>query len=251
MNIKINLGGSECQVDLNAPIDISIPLMPGHDTVNAWYCEPLRLEPVVMGDWIGDVSRGGPVNFRNVYMNPHGNGTHTECMGHISKEQHSLNRELTTFFSLCSVISIIPEVMGQDHVITETQIKLSNIHSDAEAVAIRTLPNGNEKTRKHYSNTNPPYMEPGAVGHLADLGIKHLLIDLPSIDRERDEGLLAAHHVFWNYPEAPRHGTTISELIFIPDNVPDGLYLLNLMITSLENDASPSKPVLYRIKSSR
>ncbi|MFM7078330.1 MAG: cyclase family protein [Bacteroidota bacterium] len=247
MKIKIYLGETECQIDLNSPIDISIPLLSGPDTVNAWYCEPLRIEPVVMGDWIGDVSKGGSVNFRNVFLNPHGNGTHTECMGHISKELHSLNRELTTFFSFCSVVSIAPEPLGHDHVITEDRLRVSHIHPEAEAVAIRTLPNGDEKVRRHYSNTNPPYMAADAVRYLVDRGIKHLLIDLPSIDRERDEGALAAHHVFWNYPEAPRHGTTISEFIFIPDNVPDGLYLLNLMITSLENDASPSKPILYQI----
>ncbi|MFM7054031.1 MAG: cyclase family protein, partial [Bacteroidota bacterium] len=62
----------------------------------------------------------------------------------------------------------------------------------------------------------------------------------------RDEGRLEAHHAFWQYPDSPRIGTTITELIFVPDHVADGSYLLNLMITSLENDASPSKPVLYR-----
>lgn len=247
MNIKIQVGGKECQVDLYAPIDISIPLSAGTDTVNAWYCDPLRIEPVVMGDWIGDVSQGGSVNFKNVFLNPHGNGTHTECMGHISKEAHSLNRELTNFFAFCTVVTIAPEVSGQDHVITKQQISQLHFHPDADAIAIRTLPNGSNKTKMQYSNTNPPYLDPEAVRYMVGKGIKHLLIDLPSIDRERDEGVLAAHHVFWNYPEAPRHGATISELIYIPDHVPDGLYLLNLMITSLENDASPSKPVLYQI----
>lgn len=247
MNIKINVGGKECQVDLNAPIDISIPLSAGTETVNAWYCDPLRIEPVVMGDWIGDVSKGGPVNFKNVFLNPHGNGTHTECMGHISKEAHSLNQELTTFFSFCVVVTISPEVSDQDLKISARQISQLNLHPEATAIAIRTTPNGSDKTRRHYSNTNPPYMEAEAVRHLVNKGIMHLLIDLPSIDRERDEGVLAAHHVFWNYPEHPRHGATISEFIYIPEEVEDGLYILNLMVTSLENDASPSKPVLYRI----
>jgi hypothetical protein len=39
---------------------------------------------------------------------------------------------------------------------------------------------------------------------------------------------------------------TITEMIYVPDNV-DGSYLLNLQIASFENDASPSKPVLYSV----
>jgi hypothetical protein len=34
-------------------------------------------------------------------------------------------------------------------------------------------------------------------------------------------------------------------MIYVKDVVLDGTYLLNLQITSFENDASPSKPVLY------
>jgi hypothetical protein len=39
---------------------------------------------------------------------------------------------------------------------------------------------------------------------------------------------------------------TITEMIYVPDNVADGSYLLNLQI-AFENDASPSKPVLYSV----
>jgi len=201
-----------------------------------------------MGDWIGDVTKGGPVNFKNVYLNPHGNGTHTECMGHISKECHSLNKELKHFFALCSLVTVSPMVMGNDKVITSEQVAGWNLHKGATAVAIRTLPNGDQKKKAQYSNSNPPYLSVDAARLLVDRGILHLLIDLPSIDREQDEGKLAAHHVFWNYPEAPRHGATISELVFIDNEIKDGDYLLNLMVTALENDASPSKPILYRIE---
>ena len=41
-------------------------------------------------------------------------------------------------------------------------------------------------------------------------------------------------------------GATITELIRVPVELPDGLYYLNLMIAPLQSDTSPSKPVLYR-----
>ena len=81
---------------------------------------------------------------------------------------------------------------------------------------------------------------------LREMGVKHLLIDLPSVDKEKDNGKLLAHKAFWNFPENPRFEATITELVFVPNDVQDGSYLLNLMIAPFHNDATPSKPVLYR-----
>jgi hypothetical protein len=54
---------------------------------------------------------------------------------------------------------------------------------------------------------------------VSELGIKQLLIDLPSMDREDDGGKLLAHRAFWNYPSAPRINSTITELIYVPPTV--------------------------------
>jgi hypothetical protein len=37
-------------------------------------------------------------------------------------------------------------------------------------------------------------------------------------------------------------------MIFVDDTIKDGSYILNLQIASFENDASPSKPVLFKIE---
>jgi arylformamidase len=116
-----------------------------------------------------------------------------------------------------------------------------------EALVLRTLPNDEAKRRRHYSGTNPTYIEPALAEWLVEYNVQHFLLDLPSVDREEDAGQLLAHHAFWQYPAQPRREATITELIFVPGEVPDGLYLLNIQITSLVLDASPSKPVLYRL----
>ena len=239
--------GKSYKTNLSEPLDISIPLKAGSSNVNAWYSPPVRIEPVVMGDWVGDVTRGGSVNFRNVFLNPHGNGTHTECAGHISKENYTLNQNLKTFFFIAQVITVQPEKQVEDSVITKAQIESSCRRDDIEAIVIRTLPNKSEKLTHHYSNTNPPYLHHEAADWMAKKEIKHLLLDLPSVDREKDDGKLLAHHAFWCYPHATRLDCTITELIFVPDHIKDGLYLLNIQITPFENDASPSKPVLYSL----
>ena len=120
-----------------------------------------------------------------------------------------------------------------------------NSEAPIEALIIRTYPNSDEKKYTDYSATNPPFVEPSLLNELYLAGIKHILIDLPSVDKEEDGGALAAHHAFWNYPADPRLDATITELVYIPESIQDGLYFLNLQVAPFVNDAAPSRPVLY------
>ena len=249
MITKILYKEREIKIDLSEPIDISIPLKADDSNPTAWYVNPPKFEPVMENGFVGDVNKGGAVNFRNIFFNPHGHGTHTECVGHISKEEHTINQCLKEFFFLVNVVSIAPQKDGEDGVITLEQIKKTWKNNGATAIAIRTTPNNNEKLTKQYSNTNPAFIHHEAVQFLIDNNVEHLLIDTPSVDKEEDEGELISHHTFWNYPNNPQKQRTITELIYIPDNIEDGEYFLNIQIASFENDASPSKPILYAINS--
>lgn len=247
MIAKITHKGKTYHADLGKPIDISIPLRTGVENVSAWYVDPVQIEPVQSGDWIGDVNKGGSVNFRNIRFNPHGNGTHTECVGHISKENYTINQSLTRFFFIAELITVLPdEVNSGDKIITKEHIQSCLQGKHPEAIIIRTLDNHPSKINKQYSNTNPPYLTEEAALFIHESGIDHLLIDLPSVDREVDAGKLLAHHAFWQYPDQTKLHRTITELIYVPNSILDGTYLLNIQIASFENDASPSKPVIYQ-----
>lgn len=242
--------GKSYNVDFYNPIDISIPLNDKENCVSAWYVPHMILEPVVNGNWIGDVNKGGSVNFRNISFNPHGNGTHTECVGHISKEFITINQCLKQFMFMAELITVMPKQLENgDFVITKKQLEEALYGSKPEAIVIRTLSNGLNKLTMQYSNTNPPYLLEESIMFLNEIGVEHLLIDMPSIDKEMDEGKLIAHHAFWQYPSNTQFQKTITEFIFVPNEIIDGTYLLNLQIASFENDASPSKPVLYKIHS--
>lgn len=244
---------NQFEIDLSKPIDISIPLSNTDQNPIAWYIEKPSIEPVKFGDWIGKVSEGSSTNFNNIFFNPHGHGTHTECLGHITREFYSINQCLQQFFFSAELISIEPKQINEDLVITKAQIESALNGRITEAIIIRTLPNVEAKKHKNYSHTNPPYLEEAAATFIRERGIKHLLIDLPSVDREEDEGKLLAHKAFWNVKDVNTLNTdarldcTITEMIFVNDEVKDGSYILNLQIASFENDASPSKPVLYAI----
>jgi kynurenine formamidase len=199
--------------------------------------------------WVGSVELGGAVNFRNIYFNPHGHGTHTECLGHITKKIYSINAQLNTYFFHATLVSVTPEevIVGdeKDYVITKKSLAALENIAHSEALVIRTLPNSTNKKTFQYSSTNPPYLSLDCLEEMNRLGVKHLLIDLPSVDRESDGGALAFHHHFWGVPENPDMERTITELIYVDDQIQDGSYILNLQVAPFENDASPSRPVLY------
>ena len=114
----------------------------------------------------------------------------------------------------------------------------------------KILPNTSDKIALNYAETNPPYLSLEMISLLNKFNVKHLLLDLPSVDKEQDEGKLAFHHAFWEVPEVNRLDRTITELIYVEDQIKDGLYILELQIAPFENDASPSRPVLYQIEKS-
>lgn len=248
MEIYLKRHDREYRADLSRPIDLSLVLRDGLANPNCFWAPPVEYSPVVAGDFIGSTAQGGPVNFFNVRFNPHGNGTHTECVGHIARERYVLHECLLLQHFWAKLVSLYPRLLDDgDRVIFRDQLEEVLKTGEAEALVLRTLPNDTLKQQRSYSGTNPPYLHHEAARYLVECGIQHLLIDLPSVDREEDGGALLTHHAFWQYPHAVRRHCTITELIFVPDTAKDGFYLLNLQTASFDLDVSPSKPVLFRL----
>lgn len=252
MTLTFSIGSQIWTANLSNGFDLSLGVAPIGP--KAWYVDAPHIAPVTNEQLIGSVAQGGSVNFYDVTFNPHGHGTHTECLGHITKEKQSVNQLFNQWFLPAQLISIAPEVLTSDRsewvrkgdrVITAEQIELVTGTLPVKALIIRTTPNHPQKKQHNYSSTNPPYLLPETIDWLNHFGIEHLLVDIPSVDREADGGLLAAHHRFWKVPESPQAHKTITELIYAPNEIPDGTYLLNLQMAAIENDASPSRPVIF------
>lgn len=250
---NFQIAGRHCVADLNRPLDISVAVHP--DGPRAWYVDPVKIEPVRTERFTGSVAEGGAVNFRNIAFNPHGHGTHTETSGHIDREVSSINTVLGQFFFAARLLTVTPEIYAGpetremkkgDRVISAGQLGSAASYEGIEAAVIRSLPNGIDKKTRDYSNSNPAYFAPEALTFLRKAGIVHLLTDLPSVDREEDGGALLAHRAFWRSGMPGDAGATITEFVYAPDHIADGLYLLNLQTAAFENDASPSRPVLFK-----
>lgn len=250
MKAQINISPSQAiLVDLDQPIQISIPIKNGTENPNCYWAEPVKFETIKADGFIGSVIDGGPVNYQKLQLTPHGNGTHTEGYGHITDSEATINKQLKTYHFYAKLITITPTETENGDLVLELNEELElQDWEDVTSIIIRTLPNDDSKLTRNYSGTNPPYISQPLIDFIVKKGINHLLVDLPSIDKEVDGGALVSHNAFWGLPSNPRTQATITELVYIANKINDGNYLLNLQIINLEMDAAPSQPTLYKIE---
>ncbi len=123
-----------------------------------------------------------------------------------------------------------------------------------EGLIVRTLPNDDSKKSRRYMENLPSFFSIEAIEYIVNLNVKHLLMDIPSVDRTFDEGKLTAHHIFWNVPfgshevDSDKHSVkTITEMIYASNEVKDGLYLMNVQIPNFVADAAPSRVLLSEV----
>ena len=251
MEIKLTHNGKEYIADLHEPLDISIPLE--HDNTPIAFGAPAyHATPLKAGSFIGSLEEGSSVNFYNLKINPHGNGTHTESVRHIDLRGKSILETLQKQHHIAKLITVKPlQKANKDLVVTRSllDVKKQDLQN-ISALVIRTKPNRKTKKTKNYTNTNPIYFDPKLLSFLSQ-HIDHLLIDVPSVDREQDGGRLKGHKAFWQTNDDIALDKTITEMVYVDNKIKDGLYLLNIQIIPVVIDASPSRPVLYVLREAK
>lgn len=268
----VTLDDERYRIDPGAAIDISIPLdfhgaQPSH-----FGAPPARARPLAAGGFVGDTRRGGSCNCEVLELTPHCNGTHTECIGHVTGDRIWVAERVREALVGALLLSVKPApaaACGEsadpaphptDRIVTATALaqaaeRLGETAPSrgVAALVVRTLPNGSDKRTRDYGGPNaPPYLTLEAMRWVVDTGIRHLLVDLPSVDRSHDQGRLAGHRIFWGLPSggsdagaATRPDATITEMVFVANDVPDGRYALSLQLPPFLTDAAPSRPLLY------
>lgn len=229
------------------PVDLSIPINPHTGLPRAWYKGPASVQPVRSDGWVGSVAEGGSVNFRDITFNPHAHGTHTETHEHIHdafSPIDALARSTALPFVMPALLVDSPPTPVQDDWIIQCPASLDAELErwQPEAVIMRCT---NGDLQRDWSDTNPPYLGDGIAEILVERGVRHLLIDLPSVDREVDGGVLRAHNAFFGPAATPRVGCTISELLSVPNGLEAGVGLLAMQVSAFVNDAAPSRPLWF------
>lgn len=256
-------------VDVEHRRDLSLPIRFGAAHSRAFSLPPASSHAVVGGGFVGDVRRGGSCNCETHSLTPHADGTHTEGPGHLLAERVPVTAPAP--ICLAVVVRVQPRLLGDsvddvsgnhrhdDRVVDRALIEdalarvgaIVNVSGlDVSAIVIATE-SGDVTRAARFSGTNPTYLTVDAALFIRERGFMHLLVDLPSIDREDDGGLLAAHRAFFDLPTGlgavaptsilPR---TVTELCVVDDDIVEGPWALFLQVAPIEADAAPSRPLL-------
>jgi kynurenine formamidase len=275
MQLTLKLLNNSYQVNTDFSWNLAIPLAFNHQQPNHFAADKASCKAMQAGNFIGDTEQGGSCNVNELSLNPHCNGTHTETIAHICDFDAPLSKMLSEIDLPALIPSVLititpklasqtndsyrPDFLTDDHIISRSALEQVLNHYEQEqyqALIIRTLPNELDKQSRHYNQDNqPPFFSREAILYLNELGVEHLLVDLPSIDRLKDDGLMTCHHLFWQVIEGAHQPSpnslinkTITEMVYVDNQLSDGFYFINIQIPAFVNDAAPSRPVLYSAK---
>jgi len=271
VKLALEIDGMRFQVDLTHPHCVAIPLAFGGVQPRFFGAPSATSRPLEGDGFIGDTRQGGSCNVSSLALVPHCNGTHTESVGHILNDEVSVHAALPSGLMMATLVTVTPDGdetrdrsgpdrQPVDRPISGEQLEIALTETaqvPLEALLIRTLPNHEEKCGWDYAGPPPPpYLSLEAIAFLNDRGVQHLLVDFPSVDPMNDQGRLTAHHRFWGVLQGEQRLSqetqtlkTITELIFVPNHLKDGHYLLDLQIPAFLSDAAPSRPLLYALVS--
>lgn len=268
-NLRWELPDASYDIDVSRPMPLAIPLDFSGPQPSYFSVPRAQRKPWVDGTFVGDIHQRGPCNVDSVTVIPHCQGTHTESISHVADPPVAVG-------SLCQSLLIMARLMTVQPVPASTS--LENYHPplrpgdwiipsaalvrsesaipSATALILRTLPNGDHKKTADYSPGSAyPFFTHEAMQVLREMHVEHLLVDTPSIDRLDDDGLLSNHRWFWELPATGHTWTntdaarrTITEMIYVPDGITDGVYVLTIQVPAWQLDAAPSRPILYPVR---
>ena len=271
LNARLSVANREVRIDLSKPVSLAIELDFSERQPRHFGAPPASTRPFAVPGFSGSVAQGASCNCQTLTLIPHCNGTHTECVGHLTREPADAYRVAPLGLLPALLVSVEPvdaaRASGEstepkpqtgDRLITRESIaagwdKATPLF-EPRVLVLRTLPNAPAKRYRDYTNQTPPYLSREAALWLVERDIAHLVVDLPSIDRSHDEGRLTVHRIFFGLPQgsttlaqAARPNSTVTELAYIPDSAPDGAYLIEIQVPALAGDAVPSRPLLYPV----
>lgn len=271
MKLTLSIGKKTYKID-SQPHDIGISMLFNGPQPNTYGVSPAKARPYEGQGFVGDVSQGGSCNFEVYEFVPHCNGTHTECVGHLTEESVHIHEVLQDSLVPATLVSVPlakgstqhrgnsyqPSLNEKDSFVGLESLKtvLQDADQDfLEGLIVRTLPNPLDKKSRNYMEGTCPFFSNEAMTYIRELGVKHLLVDFPSVDRLFDEGLLSNHRIYWEMetgstrkPGGSSMARTITEMIFVPDEIRDGPYLLEMQVAPFMADAAPSRPRLFRLQ---
>jgi kynurenine formamidase len=259
--VRFEKNGRRFLADFASPHSIAIPLDFAGPQPACFGAPPARARPLL---------ESASVRCDVLTLTPHCNGTHTECIGHVTEERISVADVVSGGACVALLVTVDPVAAANtnedtdpppapgDRLITAAALAAAAARHAGpapEALLVRTERTAAVPAREYRGPAPAPYLSRQAARWLVEAGILHLVLDVPSADRAEDGGRLTAHRLFFGLPalsrraaEASRPRASITELAWMPPQVADGFYLLDLQIPAFATDAAPSRPLLYALR---
>ena len=268
MIIQVSHNKQDYKIDTKQSLDISIPYNFNGAQPNFYDVNPGKSSPLKFAETSYSVADGAGCNVPETSMNIHCTGTHTEYVGHLLKNPGDIGMVLKDILIPTILITVNPKLFNDTNEFYHCPVKDNELVISAgsictkfekwqefkpQALIIRTTPNTEDKKYHQFTITPPPFFSNDALELIYKLEIDHLVVDLPSIDRMSDNGILGNHRIFWGDGSNPKGEVnpnsinTITELAYIRDEVIDGFYFLNIQIPHFQCDAAPSRPILMKM----
>jgi kynurenine formamidase len=267
--MRFEADGRSFRVDFGKPVSLAIPLDFAGPQPSCFGAPRAASSPLQSGGFTGDTRAGGSCNCEVLTLAPHCNGTHTECVGHVTDERVAVSQRLQGGVELAQLVTVEPQAARDSGEDSEPRPEPGDRLVTAAALAeaangrpgprttaliVRTQVDG-QPLRAYAGPAPAPYLSRQAAAWLVARGIETLVLDLPSADRADDGGRLTAHRIFFGLPPGSRDAraagrprSSITELAWIGPAIADGYYLLDLQIPPFITDAAPSRPLLYPLQ---
>lgn len=261
--MKVNIEHKESiyKLDTDNGISLSIPIKFNSSNNPKFYDDTNpKLDYFKSNGKIYKIDNNAGCNVPIISLNIHCQGTHTETASHIYPQGVKISEIKNIDFLPSQIITVSPlesvteryhvDYSENDKIITKNMIKdvINSSMNFMECLIIRTLPNGDFKFGADYNKVSYGFLSNDAVEHIISIGVKHLIIDTPSVDMYDDGGVLGNHRIFFKDKDGGINKNTITEMAFIPDSVSDGCYFTSIKFLNFDLDSSPSVPTIFEFE---
>ena len=106
--MRFEVEGRRLNADFAQPLSIAIPLDFNGPQPSFYNAPAATAKPYREAGFVGDTRAGGSCNCEQLTLVPHCNGTHTECVGHVTDDRVAITDRLRGGIVLALLVSVHP-----------------------------------------------------------------------------------------------------------------------------------------------
>ena len=104
--MRFEADGRRFRADVGSPVSIAIPLDFTGAQPSCFDAPRAASRPLRVGPFVGDTRAGGSCNCEILTLAPHCNGTHTECVGHLTEDRVAVSECVAGGLCLARLVTV-------------------------------------------------------------------------------------------------------------------------------------------------